>query len=396
MNDLGVYDPFEKYGLRRTINAATSLTTLGGSMPNPKVFEAMLDASKAFIYIPELQSWAGKILAEALGADAGLPTAGAVNSLILACAACIMRHTGLIDHNPLGAVNWTHIAQLLPLHTEGLPTEFIVLADSRSEYDHAIQVAGGTPVEAGTMEAVTVDDLKNVYNPGKTAAYYYTLYAFKDQLPLKEFVEVAHSNGVPVIVDAAPSLTHKAVSRKILGAGADLVIFSGGKQLGAPNNTGILLGKRDLIRLAHLQAYPFDGIGRACKMSRETIVGLVTALELFMERDDDAYYQAMLEETKEFSSQLGEIDGLRSGILLEPSICDNVVPPSYAWIEAEPGGKSLRMIYEELLHGDPSIRGLYEPFFITHEAANRVTFKVEYLLPGDKEIIIDRLRVIMR
>lgn len=391
-----VYDPYEKIGLRRTINAATCLTSLGGSIPDPSVFEAMLDASKAFISIPELQTWAGERLAESLDAESGLPTAGAVNSLMLACAACMLRDTELKEHDPLGLSDWTHIIQRLPLCTDDLPSEFVVLGDSRSEYDHAIEAAGGTRVEAGTRTGVTVDDLEEVFQQGETAAYYYTLYAFKDQIPLHEFVKVAHSYNVPVIVDAAPCLTHKPVPRKILDTGADLVIFSGGKQMGAPNNSGILIGREDLIKLAHLNAYPFDGIGRAAKMSRETIMGLIKAMELFMERDDDAYYETMLEETHEFSEKLGQITGVSSGVLKEESICDDVVQPSYAWITLDHETITLRTLYEELLKGEPSIKTLYEPFFITNKAANRITLKVDYLLPGDKEIILERIKGIVK
>jgi L-seryl-tRNA(Ser) seleniumtransferase len=386
-----IYDPYEKYGLKRTINAATSLTTLGGSMPNPSVFEAMLDSSKAFIYIPELQRWAGDKLVEAFGAEAGLPTAGAVNALTLACAACIMRGTELEAFDPLGSRVWTKLIQRLPMRTKGLHTEFVVLGDTRSDYDHAIEATGGKPVEAGTIEGVSIDDLHAAFNPEKTAAYYYTVYAPGDQVSIENFVKVAHSYGVPAIVDAAHCLTHKAVPEMILGAGADLVIFSGGKQLGGPNNSGILLGRRDLIKLAHLQAYPFDGIGRAAKMSRETIIGLIAALNLFLKRDDNAYYSTILDETRNFSDKLGMINGLRSGVLLEPSVCNDVVPSSYAWIEIDSVKLTLKELYEALLFGEPSIRGLYEPFFITREAANRITLKVEYLLPGDKEIIVDRL-----
>ena len=391
---MSVYDPFEKFGLRRTINAATSLTTLGGSMPDPKVFEAMLDASKAFIYIPRLQNWAGGRLAEAFGAEAGLPTAGAVNSLMLACAACIMRGTELEKHDPLRLGDWTHLTQRLPMHTEGLPTEFVVLGDSRSEYDHAIEATGGRRVEAGSKEGVTVKDLEDAYSD-ETAAYYYTLYAFKDQVPLVDFVKVAHDHGVPAIVDAAPCLTHKAVPRKLLDAGTDMVIFSGGKQFGGPNNCGILLGRKELIKLAHLQAYPFDGIGRASKMCRETIVGMMAALDLFMKRDDDAYYTKLREETEEFSRQLDAIDGIRAGVLDEISIAEDVVPPSYSWIEMDGGKVTLRGLYEELFYGEPSIRALYEPYFVSDEVANRVTFKMEYLLPGDKEIILRRINEIL-
>ena len=290
-------DPYRKHGLRRVINAATSLTTLGGSKPSPEVFDAMNEASSAFIYIPELQRWAGSRLAEAFGAEAGLPAAGAVNALMLACAACIMKGTELERYDPLGTPTWRNLIQRLPMHTDGLRTEFVVLGDSRSQYDYAIECVGGTPVEAGTKEGVTVEDLHEASNPDKTAAFYYTVYAPGDQMPIRDFVDAAHSHGVPAIVDAAPCLTHKAVPHKVLGEGADLAVFSGGKQFGAPNNTGILLGRSDLVRLAHLQAYPFDGIGRAAKMSRETIVGLVKALDLFMARDEDAYYHDMSKKT---------------------------------------------------------------------------------------------------
>ena len=392
---MSVYDPFKKHGLTRTINAATCLTSLGGSIPDPSIYDAMLDASKAFIYIPELQNWAGEQLAKAFGSEAALPTSGAVNSLMLACAACILRGSELESYDPLGPTNWTHLIQCIPMHTEGLPTEFVVLGDSRTEYDHAIEAVGGTPVEAGNKDKVSVADLHEAYYEGKTAAFYYTLYPFKDQVPLRDFVEVAHSYRVPAIVDAAPCLTHKTVPEKILETGTDMVIFSGGKQFGGPNNSGILLGRKNLIKLAHMQAYPFDGIGRAAKMSRETIVGLVTALELYMKRDDDAYYTAMLEETMEFSDRLSEIPGIKSGVIKEISICDDMVPPSYAWVEMDTDKLTLRELSDGLFNGSPRIKTLYEPTFISNEVENRITLKTEYLLPGDKEIILSRIRELL-
>ena len=116
----GAYDPYEKFGLKRVINAATCLTLLGGSIPHPDVFKAMEDASKAFVSIPALQSWAGGRIAEAFGAEAGLPTAGAVNALILVVALCMMKGTELEDHDPLGPRVWNQLIRRLPMHTEGL------------------------------------------------------------------------------------------------------------------------------------------------------------------------------------------------------------------------------------------------------------------------------------
>ncbi len=37
-------NPFKKYGVRRVINAATSITTLGGSIPDQSIFKAMAEA----------------------------------------------------------------------------------------------------------------------------------------------------------------------------------------------------------------------------------------------------------------------------------------------------------------------------------------------------------------
>ena len=390
------YDPYEKYGLKRVINAATSLTLLGGSMPHPDVFKAMEDASKAFVSIPVLQHWAGERIAEAFGAEAGLPTAGAVNALTLAVASCMMKGTELEDHNPLGPPGWSHLIQRLPMHTEGLKTEFIVQGVNRNVYDHAVECAGARLVEAGSGKSTTRSDLYDAFNEERTAGYYYTVTTSKGKLPIKDVAEVAHDHGVPLIVDAAPSLTHKAIPRGILEAGADLAIFSGGKQMGGPNNSGILIGRRDLVKLAHLQSYPFDGIGRASKMSRETIAGLVKALEIFMERDDDEYYRGLETKTRGLSARLDEIPCIRSGVLMEPTVVGGLVGPSYAYIERDGEARiSLKGLHTALMEGDPAIRTLHEPYFVTPDAKNRITLKAEYLLEGDDDTIIDRITKII-
>jgi L-seryl-tRNA(Ser) seleniumtransferase len=393
---MGVYDPYEKYGLKRIINAATSLTLLGGSMPHPDVFKAMEDASKAFVNIPLLQHWAGERIAEAFGAEAGLPTAGAVNALTLAVASCMMKGTDLEDHDPLTPPSWNHLVQRLPLHTEGLKTEFIVQGVNRNVYDHAVECAGARLVEAGSREKTTKRDLSEAFNPESTAGYYYTVTTSRGKLLIKDVADVAHDQGVPLIVDAAPSLTHEAIPKGILEAGADLAIFSGGKQMGGPNNSGILIGRKDLIKLAHLQSYPFDGIGRASKMSRETIVGLVKALELFMERDDDEYYRSLETKTRKLSARLDEIPGIRSGVLMEPTVVGGLVGPSYAYIELDGAATTLKGLHTSLMEGDPTIRTLHEPYFVTPDAKNRITLKAEYLLPGDEETILNRITEILK
>jgi L-seryl-tRNA(Ser) seleniumtransferase len=150
------------------------------------------------------------------------------------------------------------------------------------------------------------------------------------------------------------------------------------------------------VKLAHLQAYPFDGIGRASKMCRETIAGLVKALELFMERDDNAYYRTLKEKTRKLSARLTEIPGITSGVLQEPTVVGGLIGPTYAYIELDgDAGISLKGLHTALLEGDPSIRTLHEPYFITSEAKDRITLKAEYLLEGDDDIILDRITKII-
>ena len=385
------YDPYKKIGLKSVVNAATSLTTLGGSMPKAEVFEAMQDASSGFIVIPKLQKRAGELLAEMLGAEAGLPTAGAVNALMLGVAACMFKGTELENHDPVGGSSWVEIIQRLPLNTEGLKNEFIILGNSRSTYDHAIACAGGIRVQAGDKNGVTAQDLRDAFDPDRTAALYYTNTPSAD-MSIKEFCDVAHSLGIPAIVDAAPNLTHASIPSAVLDAGADLVILSGGKQLGSINNTGILLGRKDLIKLAHLNSYPFDGIGRGAKMSREMIMGLLKAVELFIDDDRDAYYTEMLGKSKKLAARLDAIDGIASGTLNEPSLDDDVVPPSYVWVEMDTNQLTLRELFNGLMDGDPMIRPLYEPYFLSTEVENRITFKVEYLQPEDTDLIVERVK----
>jgi L-seryl-tRNA(Ser) seleniumtransferase len=116
---------------------------------------------------------------------------------------------------------------------------------------------------------------------------------------------MAHRHDLPVIVDAAGELPPRENLKRIPATGADLVAFSGGKAIRGPQSTGILCGRRDLISSAALQMLDMDdhlelwdppiefidrsplagiprhGIGRALKVSKEEIIALLTALDLF-------------------------------------------------------------------------------------------------------------------
>jgi len=392
-----MYNPYEKYGLRRVINAATSLTRLGGSISFPEVFKAMEDASKSFVQIPELQAWAGEKIAEATGAEAGLPAAGASNALMLAAAACIMKGTELEKYDPLELETWSHLTQKLPAHTEDLKTEFIVQKNNRNIYDHAVECAGGRLVEVGSDEGTSEAELDDAFDPQKTVAYYFTVRSSRNSLPLETVVKVAHKHGVPVIVDAAAELPPKKKLTQYIEKGADLVIFSGGKFIAGPNNSGILAGRKDLIKLAHLQAYPFHGVGRASKMSRETIVGFVTALKIYMEQDEEALFKAWESKANWIANQLGMIPGVEVGITYQRTVEEGepMAPLCYLMIDEEALGMTGRELANKLREGDPSIEAPYEPNYLTEDYHGKLTINPEYMLEGDEKIVVQRIKELL-
>jgi L-seryl-tRNA(Ser) seleniumtransferase len=387
-----VYNPYKKIGLRRVINAATCLTRLGGSIAHPDVFEAMKDASMSFVQIPELQAWAGEKIAAATGAEAGLPTAGANNALMLAAAACIMRNTELGKYDPLDLETWSSITLRVPAHLEGLPSEFIVQRNNRFIYDHAVECVGGRFVEVGGDEGATAEELSEAFDCERTAAYYYTVRSAASSSPLASIIEVAHRNGVPVIVDAAAELPPRTKLTQYVEMGADLVIFSGGKYLGGPNNSGILAGRKDLIKLAHLQAYPFHGVGRASKLSRETIVGFVKALEIYLGKDEESEYEKWMVKAERLAEEIDKIPGVDASIGFHKTI-EEEIPMAPVCIMELSGNFSIsaKEVVETLRDGDPSIEVLLEPGFLLHEPEGKIAVNPEFMLEGDADIVIDEI-----
>ncbi len=290
-------DFFASMGLRPVINAASHASRLGGTRLAQPVVSAMVAASQTFVPIAEMQARASELIAEFMGAEAGCVASGADACLTLAAAACM---TG----DNLAAMDQ------LP-DTTGLRNEIVVHRAHRNSFDHALRLAGAHFVEFGyllpssgmgayrwQMEAAFTE---------KTAASFYVGLPVDSALDFKNFVEISHSHGVPVIVDAAPTQVPSENFRRWIDLGADLVACAGGKFIGGPASTGFLAGRRDLVRAAALQQQdafvhrevytepfgaaegasepPHQGIGRVLKVGREELAGLMAALQLCSSRD---------------------------------------------------------------------------------------------------------------
>ena len=72
--------------------------------------------------------------------------------------------------------------------------------------------------------------------------------------PVKEIVRIAHSHGVPVLIDGAQAVQHEPVN--VVDLDCDFYVFSGHKIYG-PTGIGVLYGKEDLLE----KLPPYQGGG---------------------------------------------------------------------------------------------------------------------------------------
>jgi seryl-tRNA(Sec) selenium transferase len=322
-------DFYQKLSIKRVINAAGTLTRLGGGPMADEVLEAMREASQWSVRIEELQEKAGAYLAEMTGAEAGYVTCGAAAGLQLAAAACL---AGL-DIRKM---------ELLP-DTSNIPNEIVIQRIHRNGYDHALRAAGSKLVEVGHIgnptRGYTAPWHIEAAIHKNTVAVHWAYMDAPGAVSLKDMVAVAHKHGVPVIVDAAAALPPAANLRRLVAAGADLVSFSGGKVIGGPQASGILVGRRDLIDSVALQHQdmdvlpltwtmrhkfldsgklpgpPLQGIGRPLKVGKEQVAGLLTALKIYVGQDHSAVRNEQIRRIRVLQEGLADVPNVKGELM---------------------------------------------------------------------------------
>ncbi|WEX12006.1 aminotransferase class V-fold PLP-dependent enzyme [Chelativorans sp. AA-79] len=258
-----------RLGLRHVINVSGTMTSLGASIVVPEAVETMSAVLTEWTEISDLQRTASRTIARLTGAEAGCVTASCSAGITLAVAATM---TG----SDLAAI------ERLPDAT-GLKDEVLIQSGHMVSYgapvEQAIRLAGAKVVPVGQATSAHAYQLDGAITEKTTAAVFVVSHHVVDygQIPLRTFAEVAHANGVPVIVDAASEYD----LRGFLEAGADIALYSGHKFLGGPTS-GIIAGRKNLVRACYLQN---RGIGRGMKVGKESVAGVIGALEAWETRD---------------------------------------------------------------------------------------------------------------
>ncbi|MBM3958378.1 MAG: aminotransferase class V-fold PLP-dependent enzyme [SAR202 cluster bacterium] len=368
---------YERLGIPTVINAQSWVTMLGGSLMRPEVFAAMEEAGRHFVEIEKLHDVAGNFVAKAVGAEAGFVCAGAAAGNLLMSAAVM---TGTDEAK----------VEQLP-DTTGMKSEILIFKCQRNYYDKAFEVAGARLVDVGMPGGAKQYHLEAAFSENTAAVAYVFAPFMKYPLSLFEVVEIAHSRGVPVVVDASAEVPPVANLRRYTEEGADLVTFSGGKGLRGPQNSGILAGKKELVRAARMNyQYPGPsraGVARAAKVSKETLVGMITALDLFLKTDHEAEWAAWRAMAEHIAGRLKDISGLRVVVEEEEN---RQGPQPVIYFESGWSGPSPSEVRQRLRDGDP-------PIFVGGGGyGDEINMAMVNVQEGEEKIIADRLLSILK
>ena len=358
--------------VKPVINAVGTVTALGGSVMPPEVVAAWAEAAKHFVDLVELQDKVGAKIAQLLGTESALVTTGAAGALFLGAAAAVTRG----DRKLIGR---------LP-DTTGARNEIIIQKAHHSCYDNQL-----TGVGTKFVEVETAADVGNAVSDRTALMFFMNIALDAGKINREEWCELAARHKVPALIDAAADVPPVGRIAEYAKMGFALIALSGGKAMRGPNDTGLLLGRKDLISAAKKNANPNCGtIGRALKVGKEDMVALLAAVDRFVHLDPAA-------ELKEYERQIAVIETAVKGI---PSVeCEHITPEianhmphlQIAWNETKV--KITReQATRQLADGSPSIRiGR-----VSGTGEKGILFAVHTLPAGEAEIIAARVAEILK
>lgn len=275
-------DVFKDLGITKYINAHDTYTVYGGSRMDELAIEAMNQIRKHFVDFNELEEKVGKAIAKITDNEDCFITNGAAGALTLTAAVC------MCGDNP-------YYYQQLPTIVDGVKDEFILLKCQRNAYDKSLQATGARIIEVGDADETLDFELEGRINERTAAIVYFENRKYaQGSMPLEDVVRIAKKRNIPVILDVAALLPPKKNLSVFSKMGVDYVIFSGGKSLAGPQDSGLVFASSKNVELMRKFGAPNHGICRGSKVSRESIVALYYAVKIFLARDENVFAEQCL------------------------------------------------------------------------------------------------------
>ena len=308
-------NPYEELGVPTVINCQGTMTVLGGSLPHPELEAVMTMAGRHFVPIAELEVAVGNRIAQMLKLPDGY-------SAIVTSGAAAAIQSGLAGI--LTGDNRALIRQLPDL--TGMKSEVIIQKSHRNPFDHQLRATG---IKLVVIE--TQDQLRAAVNE-RTAMMHFSNFAnAAGQIKVDEWVKLAKQYNIPCMNDAAADTPPVSHLWDYANMGYDLITFSGGKAIRGPQCAGMLIGRKELVAHALLNNSPHeDTLGRSQKVGKEEIVGMVKALELFLNEDHDALAKEWQSRLERISGEITKVPGVSTSFFT-PDIANHVPHMQITW-----------------------------------------------------------------
>jgi L-seryl-tRNA(Ser) seleniumtransferase len=353
-------DPYSALGVRKFINATCHHTVMGGTLIPETSLVAMRSAADDFVDLKELQKAAGRVIAEITHADDGYIVSGCAAGLMVSAAAII---TGTDEA----------LIEQLP-YVQGGQVPCIAKRFNRAknykgeEYvDHgyamAVKTAGVKFIEVGEpagegrggARIVTADEYEQAFldNPDAKMVYWVG-YAPADDIALEAVFDIAHAHDARVILDASNALPPRENLYRFIDLGADVVCFSGGKGIQGPQGSGIIAGSQAIIESIAMQSAPAHGIGRVAKVSKEEVVGQVSAFIWWAQQDDEERMTEHHRKSAMLHRGLRELSMVADSYIEFPDADNRPMPNVHVKLDPSTG-KDAEWLIQELRNGEPAI-----------------------------------------
>jgi L-seryl-tRNA(Ser) seleniumtransferase len=360
-------DYFTELGVRTFINAAGTYTMMTGCLMPPEVTEAIKYATGNYVNLDDLQDKVGERIAELLDCEYATVTAGCFSAITLGTAGV------------LSGMDQEKVAQIPDL--SGMKNEVILQKSHEIGYCHAIRNTGATLVTVETRK-----ELEKAINDKTAMMWFLNTANSQGEIQHEEWIEVGKKHGIPTFNDCAADVPPVENLWKYTKLGYDLVAFSGGKGIRGPQSAGLLLGRKDLIKAARLHAPPRGNtVGRGMKVNKEEILGMLVALELYLNKDHQAEWQLWESQIQMIHDAASSVDGV-SGEIHVPEVANHVPSLKITWDD-----KKVKITGEEarakLREGHPSIQVMGD-----NESLAITTWMMQ---PGQERIVARRVHEVL-
>jgi L-seryl-tRNA(Ser) seleniumtransferase len=309
-------DIYAELGVTPLVNINGTVTVIGGSVMKPEVMELIRRGNEHFVLIDELEIAAGKFIAKLCKSPAGytgLVTGGAA-------AAMVVGYAGMMTEDLEPRMRDVPDVSKFP------KTEVIIQKSHRYPFDHQIRQTGAKLVEVETREEMIA-----AINPKTLAIHFTNILSDKGQVSGPETVAIAKAHNLYTFNDASADVPPVERLWEYPAIGFDMVTFSGGKDICGPQAAGVLIGKEDLIHYALLNMSPQeDRIGRCCKVGKETIFGMLKALEIFVNQNYDSTLMTYDQRAKVITDAVEKFGVTALPREFNPQALGNVTP-NYSW-----------------------------------------------------------------